>query len=154
MPNQPPRPDPYQHWLDDAANMGLMLFRMRNDSKREGIVQQRTPPGTPPVVMSPKSDRGRGPGTPPPRGSSVPTQPPYAQHQPHTNPLQVPPLAYQHRDTTPRTNQALLTPTVATASSSGGTQEHHHPRSSPASFNPEESYHPPNRHHHLHPSLD
>lgn len=71
-------PVPYQHWLDDAANMGLMLYRMRNDSKRERIQRQHPSSGTPP------------------RPSPLPIpDPPYA---------------------TPRTAQALQTPTVATRS--------------------------------------
>ena len=42
----------YEHWLDDTANLGLMLYRMRNDSRlqqhrqaghRINVVNRTTP---------------------------------------------------------------------------------------------------------------
>ena len=102
--------DAYQHWLDDAAQMGLMLYRMRNDSKRENMQPRSTPPPPPPPAVS-----GRPPvyrqvlrttshhPPPPPSPVVVPTQPPYAQSTPAHS-----------RDTTPRTQRAIQTPTVAT----------------------------------------
>lgn len=47
---------PYQHWLDDAAQMGLMLFRMRQDSRRERLLDgrhrhRRETPDPKPVVI-------------------------------------------------------------------------------------------------------
>ena len=54
-------PPPYQHWLDDAAQMGLMLYRMRNDSKRERMfrnhppmVVRTSPPAPPPSSPAPQ----------------------------------------------------------------------------------------------------
>lgn len=123
-PGQPP--GPYQHWLDDAANMGLMLFRMRNDSKREGIVARQqssgTPPGTPPpVVLSPQGHRvGTTPpepfspsgrhGTPPIPIPGIPSPPPPPHGRPPISPS-------NPQNVTPRTGLALQTPTVATTSS-------------------------------------
>ena len=55
-PNANPTPTsaplPYEHWLDDTANLGLMLYRMRNDSRlqqhrqaghRINVVNRTTP---------------------------------------------------------------------------------------------------------------
>ena len=84
-----PRSD-YQHWLDDAAQMGLILYRMRNDSKRERLLR----------------DEGHAPLRNPPdpvRRTTAPPPPP---------PITVPPLPLT--DPTPRTS-ALQVPTVATA---------------------------------------
>lgn len=93
--------DPYQHWLDDAAQMGLMLYRMRNDSKRERLTTTTPPAGS----------------GGPPRGRPV-----YHHRMPLVTPQPVPVVPSQpevgtpahSRDTTPRTQQALHTPTVAT----------------------------------------
>ena len=49
---------PYEHWLDDTAQLGLMLYRMRNDSRLQQHRQQghrittRPIVGTTPVVGS------------------------------------------------------------------------------------------------------
>lgn len=136
-PNRPPEAA-YQHWMDDAANMGLMLFRMRNDSKREGIVARQqssgTPPGTPPPVMSPTGRQGTspvpsGPAFSPQRQqrrhntSPIPvphphSQAPHAHHVGSPPPLSAfQPFQHPHQNVTPRTGLALQTPTVATASS-------------------------------------
>ena len=132
-PSPSARPDAYQHWLDDAANMGLMLFRMRNDSKREGLVARQqqssgTPPGSPPPGLSPTGRQGTpvptGPGLSPqgqqrhPASSSSPIPiPPRPKGHAHAlsafQPFQSPPP----QDVTPRTGLALQTATVATTSS-------------------------------------
>lgn len=139
-PNSPPpgaKPEAYQHWMDDAANMGLMLFRMRNDSKREGIVERQrqssgTPPGTPPPVLSPQ---GRRVGTSPPPPLFSPKGQQMRPRQSSSSPIPIPPgppiphsqlSAFQPfpsnqshlpQNVTPRTGLALQTPTVATSSS-------------------------------------
>ena len=93
MERRPPQPnDAYQHWLDDAAQMGLMLYRMRNDSKRERIVRVH--------------HRQYPPLRDPPDPQRIVVQPP---PPPHVSP--------GHDTTTPRT-AALQIPTVATTSSS------------------------------------
>lgn len=48
-----PHPTLYQHWLDDAAQMGLMLYRMRNDSKRERMLRSHQRPPLQHVVPQP-----------------------------------------------------------------------------------------------------
>lgn len=53
VPNNPTGGDPFSHWLDDAAYMGLMLFRMRNDSKRERALHR--PPPVPAPAHQPTS---------------------------------------------------------------------------------------------------
>lgn len=95
----------YQHWLDDAANMGLMLYRMRQDSKRERLIQPR-----------------------------VHTRPPPVHHPDPPPPLPTPNA--RSRDTTPRTDRALQTPTVATRNTS-----HSHP--SPSNSFPSPVARPP-----------
>jgi hypothetical protein len=118
---------PYQHWLDDAANMGLMLFRMRNDSKRERILTPSTSPqrGTPPVSPPPPMSIPREPppfehhhhrGTPPP--TSHPLSPTRHHHHQRSAAPQPP------QEVTPRTNRALQTPTVATHSTGGSHSTH------------------------------
>ena len=87
-------PGPYHHWLDDAAQMGLMLYRMRNDSKRERLQQQRHP--APPPHQHPQSPPAASAPPPTPGGRMVPV-------------LQYPPLV---QEPTPRTAAALQTPTV------------------------------------------
>lgn len=117
-----PRPPEaaYQHWMDDAANMGLMLFRMRNDSKREGILsrggspQPRSGAGTPPPPPS-----SPPPLSPPRHHTNHPVQPPPPpnQHHHHHRPSTPKQQQHHHPDATPRTNRALQTPTVATTRS-------------------------------------
>lgn len=97
---------PYQHWLDDAANMGLMLYRMRNDSKRERLA-------THPVARHHQHHRGIPPTPPPP---PPPNSPPLS-------PLPVRPLPVL--DTPTPRSEALQIPTVATAS--GGAYHPQHP---------------------------
>lgn len=93
----------YQHWLDDAANMGLMLYRMRQDSRRERLLRgghHHPSSGTPPRV-----------------------KPPLVVPDP---PVVVPPspAAVASSDPTPRTSAALQTPTVATAPSTPPASAH------------------------------
>lgn len=105
-PHHPHRPDPYQHWLDDAANMGLMLFRMRNDSKRERIVTR---------LPTPVGSRHGSPSGPPMSPQQPPQPPPPpSRHRSHR---QAPVATAPPPDATPRTSRALQTPTVATQSS-------------------------------------
>lgn len=117
VPLPPSRYPTYQHWLDDAAQMGLMLFRMRHDSKRERILSQSPPPSR--MV----------PTTPP----SNPVVSPPARHQSQ----RVPPIRTRNEervsmvtslDATPRTTAALNTPTVTTEShqSSESRRSNHH----------------------------
>lgn len=61
MDPQPNRPDAYQHWMDDAAHMGLMLYRMRQDSKRERLLREahhhhHNPQRSTPLPAAPKVD--------------------------------------------------------------------------------------------------
>lgn len=127
MTTQPPPPpptnhtDPYQHWLDDAAQMGLMLYRMRNDSKRERIVAM---PTSPPAHGHHQHQR---------RVVN------HHQHQPMSSPHSsgAPPPQSQgpsdHLNATPRTTQALQTPTVATSSNTTSLVSPHHPPQPPPS---------------------
>lgn len=103
------QPTAYQHWLDDAANMGLMLYRMRNDSKRERYVQPRaTGPVPPPPPPVPPLTTGSAP---------IPMAvPPMERRHPHHHHRAPAPVA---QEITPRTSRALQTPTVATHSSQG-----------------------------------
>ena len=83
MERRPPQPnDAYQHWLDDAAQMGLMLYRMRNDSKRERALRGHAPLNNPPnpIRMPPPE-----PVTVTPRTAAiqVPTIPSTSTSSPH-----------------------------------------------------------------------
>lgn len=94
--------DAYQHWLDDAANMGLMLYRMRQDSKRERLLRggHHHPSGTP----------------------SHRVKPPLVVPDPPIVPPS--PVVVVSSDPTPRTSAALQTPTVATAPSTPSASAH------------------------------
>lgn len=128
------RPDPYQHWLDDAANMGLMLFRMRHDSKRERLIPSRPgspmgfPPGSPQQARAGPNQRPTGGGS---ASGNAPPAPRSGHRHPHDGRPGVPPApntppALQPLalvdNATPRTSRALQTPTVATESSHHSTQ--------------------------------
>lgn len=100
-PHGPPRPDAYQHWLDDAASMGLMLYRMRNDSKRERLLMSRGRPSHQPPPSSPINL------------ATTPLVVPKPEPVRMVQPIPIP-------NATPRTSRALQTPTVATQSTSSG----------------------------------
>ena len=114
----PPPPGPYEHWLDDAAQMGLMLYRMRNDSKRERMLQRRIrPPQVPPPPQPPPPSRPIPPYYGIPEGYAYPVvgTPAVPVAAPVSSPT--PPYSYRSSggttvDVTPRTNQALHTATV------------------------------------------
>ena len=90
---QGPHPIPYQHWLDDAAQMGLMLYRMRNDSKRERVLRNQ-----PPVVI-------RTTTNPPPAGP--------ARATPRTSAaLQVPTVATQPNNRTASSGSHATPPSL------------------------------------------
>ena len=107
----PSPPAPYEHWLDDAAQMGLMLYRMRNDSKRERMLQRRSRPPPPPPAGPPTRPIPPYYGIPegyayPVTGTpAVPSAAPVSSGTPQ----------YSYRsstDVTPRTTQALHTATI------------------------------------------
>lgn len=121
--HKPSRPDPYQHWMDDAANMGLILYRMRQDSKREQRMPSSSPPPTPPnPPATPKSSPIPIRPTPvlaspTPHNHARSAQSPTPLSPPFPYPVDTTPL-YHHHNTTPRTDAALQIPTVATHSTS------------------------------------
>jgi hypothetical protein len=103
------QPVAYQHWLDDAANMGLMLYRMRNDSKRERMVgPPRVQNNAPPSPAPPQT----------PASSPIPmaTRRQHPVDHPHRHRAYETPSPMRLREVTPRTSRALQTPTVATQS--------------------------------------